>query len=217
MLHEAAANLTAALRDASESRLGAVEVLDETVRRQALEQWNEAAAEAPPATLPELFEAQVLRTPDAVAVACGGTEVSYAELDARANRLARYLTGRGVGPESTVAVVMERSVDLVVAMLAVVKAGGVYVPLDPAYPSERIGFTLADAGVEWLLSSVGLRGDLASFGVPVVAVDDPVVERELAGLDASVWAAGERGCCCRGIPRTSSTRRGRRAYPRVSW
>ncbi|WSP95911.1 amino acid adenylation domain-containing protein [Streptomyces sp. NBC_01233] len=200
MLHEAAANLTAALRDASESRLGAVEVLDETVRRQALEQWNEAAAEAPPATLPELFEAQVLRTPDAVAVACGGTEVSYAELDARANRLARYLTGRGVGPESTVAVVMERSVDLVVAMLAVVKAGGVYVPLDPAYPSERIGFTLADAGVEWLLSSVGLRGDLASFGVPVVAVDDPVVERELAGLDASVWAAGERGVLLPGHP-----------------
>ncbi|MER7570165.1 amino acid adenylation domain-containing protein, partial [Streptomyces sp. NPDC097941] len=97
------------------------------------------------APLPVLFERQVARTPDAVAVVCGGGVVSYAELNARANRLARLLVGRGVGPESVVALVLPRSVDLLVAMLAVLKAGGAYVPVDPQYPVERVEFMLQDA------------------------------------------------------------------------
>ncbi|MFD9591120.1 amino acid adenylation domain-containing protein, partial [Streptomyces sp. NPDC059980] len=97
------------------------------------------------APLPVLFERQVARTPDAVAVVCGDGVVSYAELNARANRLARLLVGRGVGPESVVALVLPRSVDLLVAMLAVLKAGGAYVPVDPQYPVERVQFMLQDA------------------------------------------------------------------------
>ena len=85
--------------------------------------WNDTARAVPGVTLAELFEAQAARTPDAVAVVCGGAGVSYAELNGRANRLARVLVARGVGPESVVAVVLGRGVDLVVALLAVVKAG----------------------------------------------------------------------------------------------
>ncbi|MFF5307327.1 non-ribosomal peptide synthase/polyketide synthase [Streptomyces sp. NPDC013161] len=193
LLHEAVANVAAALRDAPESRLGAVEVLDAVERRRVLEEWNEAPVEVAPATLAELFEAQVARAPGAVAVVCDGIEVSYAELDGRANRLARHLLGRGVGAESAVAVVMERGIDLVVALLGVVKAGGVYVPLDPAYPAERIAYTLTDVRAGWLLTSAALRDEMAGFGVPVVALDDPAVTSEPAGPDASVPVAGERG------------------------
>ncbi|MEU6876526.1 condensation domain-containing protein, partial [Streptomyces sp. NPDC046751] len=130
-----------------ETRLSAVDVLDEDERRRVLVEWNDTAVGVVPGTLPELFEAQVARTPDAVAVVSGGVEVSYAELDARANRLARLLIGRGVGPESVVGVCLERGLDLVVALLAVVKAGGAYLPIDPEYPAERVAYMLADAGV----------------------------------------------------------------------
>ncbi|MFH8447564.1 amino acid adenylation domain-containing protein, partial [Streptomyces sp. NPDC018026] len=193
LLHEAVANLTTALREAPKSRLGTVEVLDAVERRRVLEEWNEAPTEVTPATLAELFEAQVARAPGAVAVVCDGDEVSYAELDGRANRLARHLMSRGVGAESAVAVVMERGIDLVVALLGVVKAGGLYVPLDPAYPAERIAYTLTDARAGWLLTSAALRDEMADFGVPVVELDDPAVTNELSGLDASAPVAGERG------------------------
>ncbi|MEE1743043.1 AMP-binding protein, partial [Streptomyces sp. JV184] len=102
----------------------------------------------PATTLPDLFEAQVGRTPDAAAVVFGsGTEreaLSYAELNARANRLAHLLMAEGVGPEDLVAICLPRSVDLVVSLLAVVKAGAAYLPLDPDYPVERLVATLAD-------------------------------------------------------------------------
>ena len=110
-----------------------------------LTEWNATAREVPRATLPELFQAQVARTPEATAMLFEGVELSYGELNGRANRLARLLIGRGVGPESLVAVVMERSADLVVALLAVVKAGGAYLPVDPGYPADRISYLLTDA------------------------------------------------------------------------
>ncbi|WEO94733.1 AMP-binding protein [Streptomyces sp. FXJ1.172] len=99
----------------------------------------------PEATLVELFEEQVVRGGDRVAVSCGGESVSYAELNARANRVARWLLGRGVGVEDLVAVSLPRSVDLVVGLLGVLKAGAAYVPVDPDYPVERREFLLADA------------------------------------------------------------------------
>ena len=90
--------------------------------------------------------------PDAVAVTCAGEELTYAELDARSSRLARVLAGRGAGPESVVAVLMDRSAELIVALLAVLKAGAAYLPVDPAYPPERIALVLADAGPACVLA-----------------------------------------------------------------
>ena len=96
--------------------------------------------------MPALFAAQAARTPDAVAVVFEDGTLTYAELDARANRLAHRLRGLGVGPGVLVGLCAERSLEMVVGLLAVLKAGGAYVPLDPDYPAERLAFMLADAG-----------------------------------------------------------------------
>ncbi|TQF02732.1 amino acid adenylation domain-containing protein [Kitasatospora acidiphila] len=183
LLQAAVTNLTAALEEAPQSRFAAVDVLGADERRLVVEEWNDTARPLVDATLPGLFAAQVARTPDAVALVFEGVEVSYGELDARANRLARLLVGRGVGPESVVAVLMERGVELVVALLAVVKAGGAYLPVDPAYPDDRIGYTLGDAGARLVLTCAELAGRLGGFGVEVVALDEPSVVGELAALD----------------------------------
>ncbi|WP_449343604.1 condensation domain-containing protein, partial [Streptomyces yaanensis] len=127
-------------------RVSGMDVLDAVERRRVLVEWNDTDAVVPAGTLPGLFAGQVARTPDAVAVVFEGESVSYAELDARANRLARVLAGRGVGAESVVAVCLDRGVDMVVALLAVLKAGGAYLPVDPELPAERVAFMLADAG-----------------------------------------------------------------------
>ncbi|MEU0397745.1 amino acid adenylation domain-containing protein [Streptomyces sp. NPDC006208] len=113
------------------------------------------------------FEEQAARGPDAAAVSCGDERVSYAELNARANRFARELVGRGVGPEVRVVVLLEQSVDLVVALLAVLKAGGVYVPVDPGYPVARIDYVLSDCGAAVVVREQGLgtgEGDGSDLG-----------------------------------------------------
>ena len=125
--------------------VSAIEVLGPGERRRVLAEWNDTARPVRAGTLPELFEAQVAAAPHAVAVVCGDAEVSYGELNGRANRLARLLIGRGVGPESIVALALPRTADAVVAVLAVVKAGGAYLPVDPQYPAQRIGYMLTDA------------------------------------------------------------------------
>ncbi|MGW7166704.1 amino acid adenylation domain-containing protein [Streptomyces sp. NPDC054884] len=173
--------------------LAAVRVLDEAELHRVLSEWNDTAVEVSESTLPALFDAQVARTPDAVAVVCDGVEVSYAQLDARANRLARLLTGRGVGPESVVAVVMERGVGLITALLAVLKAGGAYLPIDPAYPAERIAFTLSDAGAALVVSEVSTApGVPESVAIPMVLVDEVSVTDELARTDGGALAGHER-------------------------
>ncbi|MUN42819.1 non-ribosomal peptide synthetase [Actinomadura litoris] len=181
-------------------RLSEVDVLGAEERRRVLTGWNDTAAPVPETTVAGLFEAQVARTPDAVALVAGGTETTYAELDARANRLARYLVERGVGPESVVAAVFERTADLVVALLAVVKAGAAYLPIDPAYPAGRTAYVIADSGAVCLLSGTDMRerlaefevGDQADTGVPVVLLDDPAVAGALAALPAGPLADAER-------------------------
>ncbi|MBZ4422258.1 non-ribosomal peptide synthetase [Myxococcus sp. RHSTA-1-4] len=127
--------------------------------REALVDWNATRTEFPrDACVHSLFESQAERTPDAVALTAGDVAVTYAELERRANQLARRLVGLGVGPEVRVGVCLERTVDLVVAMLATLKAGGAYVPLDPTHPEERLAFMLADSGAPILLTH-GTLGD----------------------------------------------------------
>ncbi|MEV7996307.1 amino acid adenylation domain-containing protein, partial [Streptomyces sp. NPDC086077] len=137
-------------------------------------------------SIPELFEAQVHRTPDAVAVVCNGEELSYREVNVRANRLAQLLVKRGVGPEVPVALLLERSPELVIAVLAVLKAGGVYVPVDPASPAERVAFTIRDAGAVAVLVTGRTAGKLPStLSAPVVPLDDLSVVHELDQLPAA--------------------------------
>ncbi len=141
--------------------------------RGLLAAWNDTAGAFGGAgeTLHGLVEAQARRTPDAVAVACEGRTLTFAELDARAGALAATLRGMGAGPESRVGVCMERSAELVVALLGVLKAGAAYVPLDPGYPAERLAYMAADAAVPVLLTQERLRGALPEFGGEVVVVD----------------------------------------------
>ncbi|MGW1542235.1 amino acid adenylation domain-containing protein, partial [Streptomyces sp. NPDC002309] len=160
-------------RSAADERVHRITLMSRSEQRRVLEEWNDTAREVRAATLPDLFETQAARTPHAVAVVFEGVEVTYADLNARANRLARFLVDRGVGPESLVAVMMHRSVDLVVALLAVVKAGGAYVPVDPDHPVDRITYVLTDAQPVLVLTSTDLASGLTDSHPPYVVVDDP--------------------------------------------
>ncbi len=138
--------------------------------------WPQEITRRPPAKLKHVhrwFEQQVERTPAAVAVVAGGQGLSYAELNAQANRLARRLRALGVGPEVLVGLCAGRSAATVVGLLAILKAGGAYVPVDPSYPSERIAFMLADAQVSVLLTEIGLRDQLPSGEARIVCLDSP--------------------------------------------
>ncbi|MFF3720894.1 amino acid adenylation domain-containing protein [Streptomyces erythrochromogenes] len=143
--------LTAAAAD-PEAPIGTLDILTPEEHVRLRDEWNATAAPVRAGSLPELFEAQAARTPDAVALAHDGGTLSYAELDTRANRLAHHLTACGVRPESPVALLMERSVDLVVATLAVLKAGGCYVPMHASLPPERMAALLADTAAPVLLT-----------------------------------------------------------------
>ncbi|MEU8263198.1 amino acid adenylation domain-containing protein [Micromonospora sp. NPDC048999] len=151
--------------------IGSVDLLTEAERERVLVTWNDTFAPVPAATLPELFAAQVARTPDAPALVDAGTELTYAELDAYTNRLARLLVERGVGPERFVAVALPRSARLVCWLLAVLKAGGAYVPVDPGYPADRIAFMLADTAPALLLSDTATAAELPAVELPRLLVD----------------------------------------------
>ncbi|MEV4257872.1 amino acid adenylation domain-containing protein, partial [Spirillospora sp. NPDC049652] len=160
------------LVDAPELPLGRIDVLDPAERRQVLTGWNDTAGPVPDGTLADLFEASVARVPGAIALATAAESWTYAELDGRANVLARKLIARGVGPEDLVAVVMERSAALYAALLGVLKAGAAYVPVDPDYPADRIAYTLADARPSAVVCTAATAGLVADTGVPRVRWDD---------------------------------------------
>jgi len=133
--------------------------------------------------LQELFEQQVRERPAAIAAVCGGQSLSYAELNRRANALAALLRSHGVGPERVVGICMEGSLPLVVALMGVLKAGGAYLPLDPAYPAQRLGFMVDDADAALVLTTEALRGRLPAMPRPVLALDaqpDPTAGRDTA-------------------------------------
>ena len=157
----------------ADERLSQLDLLGEAERALVLEEWNRTAAEVPAdRCIHEMFEAQAARTPDAVALRFEDEPLTYAELNARANQLAHHLRRRGVGPEVRVGVLMERSLEMVVSLLAVLKAGGAYVPLDPSLPAERLAYMLDDSAVPLVLAQAALRGAVpARQGVAVLAVD----------------------------------------------
>ncbi|HYG82148.1 MAG TPA: amino acid adenylation domain-containing protein, partial [Pyrinomonadaceae bacterium] len=152
--------------------LSALPVLTEAERRLLLADWNETAAEYPrEACVHELFERQAARTPDSVALVFGGGEVTYGQLNERANRLAHHLRALGVGAESRVGLCVGRSAELVVGLLGILKAGGAYVPLDPSYPAERLAWMMEDAGVAALVAEEDAVEELPTFWGPMVFLD----------------------------------------------
>ncbi len=188
------ARLTVLLRQAAADpgrRISALEVLT-TAERQALTRWNDTARPVPQATVTELFEGQVARTPDAPAVVSAGIELSYGELNAAANRLARHLLRLGAAPGRLVAVAMERSAAMMVAVLAVLKSGAAYVPVDPSYPADRIAYMLADTSPVAVVTTAAVAGSLPAGVEPVVA-DDPVTAAWLARLDEADLRPGLAG------------------------
>jgi amino acid adenylation domain-containing protein len=179
MMHTALERLVDALETAPATPLARMEVLPADERRLVVEEWN--ATDAPFAsdsTFHELFQAQVDATPAAVALVQDADVFTYAELNARANRLAHHLRGLGVRPDARVAICVERSPEMVIAVLAVMKAGGAYVPLDPAYPTDRLRYMLDDSAPAALLTQSSLAGLLGDVDLPVLALD----------ADAARWA-----------------------------
>jgi amino acid adenylation domain-containing protein len=150
-----AARLVRLLQAASadpQQPISRLEFLGFEERHQILVDWNNTASEIPTATLPALFEAQVKRRPDATALVFEGSTLNYSQLNTQANRLAHYLVGKGIGLEDPVAIALPRSAEMLVGLLAILKAGGTYVPLDPAFPAERLRYMMEDSGAKVLVT-----------------------------------------------------------------
>jgi amino acid adenylation domain-containing protein len=161
-----------------------VPLLGAAERERLLVEWNRTEAEHPRCCVHQLFEAQAARTPDAVALVFEDRSLSYGELEARSNRLAHHLRALGVGPDVVVGLCVERSLEMVVGLLGVLKAGGAYLPLDPAYPRERLAFMLQDAGVAVLVTHEpakatleGLRHSLAALATLDLDADADAIAR----------------------------------------
>src|SRR6476661_8370632 len=172
--------LAAAVAD-PEQALGALPILEPAERDTILRRWNDTAQPTEPTTLPELFAAQAARTPHAAAVLFEDRVLSYAELDAHANRLAHHLQSLGVGPETIVGLLVERSPEMVVGLMGILKAGGAYLPLDPNYPRERLAFMLADAGAPVLVTQAALLDrlpEVAAAQLVRLDADWPAIARQ---------------------------------------
>jgi amino acid adenylation domain-containing protein len=168
-----------------DQRVDRVSVLSPVERERVLYAWNDTARTIPPTTLPALFEAQVSRTPGATAVVFEDVAVTYGELNTRANQLAHYLIDNGVGPENIVAMALPRSIELIVVMLGVVKAGAAYLPIDTDYPVERVGFMIGDAKPSYVVALQAVAARLPA-GAPLLVLDDPATHKELTADPA--WA-----------------------------
>ncbi|ARL57250.1 non-ribosomal peptide synthetase [Burkholderia pseudomallei] len=165
-----------------------IDVLPSEERHRLLVEWNDTAADYPQdQCLHRLFEAQAARHPDTIALIADGEPVGYAELNRRANRLARHLSARGLQPDQRVAICIDRGIDMVVAMLAVLKAGGAYVPLDPAYPSERLDYLLRDCAPVALLTHARLGASMQTRLVLALARLDTGCALIDLESDAGAW------------------------------
>ena len=179
-------------------------LLTDAERQQILVEWNDTATDyASDKCVHQLIEAQVEQTPNAIAVIFNGKQLTYQEMNAKANRLAHYLRQQGVGPDVLVGVCMERSMEMVVALLSVLKAGGAYVPLDPTYPQDRLAFMLHDAHVPILLTQSHLLDQLSHEDVQLICLDtewdmpeqyeNPVSNVQLDNLSYMIYTSGSTG------------------------
>ncbi|WP_042703453.1 non-ribosomal peptide synthetase, partial [Azospirillum sp. B506] len=175
-LSELFAGLLDRMASDAEIPVGALDLLEGERRRRCLEEWSGRTGPTLPSwsgmRLHRLIEAQVQRTPDATALVHPDGSLTYGALNARANRLARLLRAEGIGPDSRVAIALDRSPELVVAILAVLKAGAAYLPLDPGYPPQRLAYMLEDGGASLLLTSQAVQGGIPwPAGLPMVRLD----------------------------------------------
>jgi amino acid adenylation domain-containing protein len=189
-----------------ESNHARTSLLSDEERQKVLVEWNQTAAEYPSEmTLPQLFEAQVERTPEAIALIFDNERISYRELNRRANQLAHHLINLGVGPEQLVGICVERSIEMVVALLGVLKAGAAYLPLDPSYPRERLSFMISDAQPALVLTQQQRREVLAGIDVDLICVDtdwdriaacseeSPAVDVSEESLCYAIYTSGSTG------------------------
>ncbi|HQE20197.1 MAG TPA: condensation domain-containing protein, partial [Aggregatilineales bacterium] len=177
------ATLLEGIAAAPDGTLADLPMLTEAERRQVVVEWNRTDAPFPADKCAhELFEAQAASTPEAIALAFEDQTMTYAELNARANRLARTLQARGVGPETIVGVAIDRSFDMIVAVLGILKAGGAYLPLDPSYPPERLGYIVEDSGIKLLVTHASLVDGLPEHRAEMLCldVDWPQIEQASA-------------------------------------
>ena len=163
--------LAAAIKGA-ERQVRELRLLRKEEERQLLEEWNATQTPFPrDACIQELFEQQVERSSEAVAVRCDGSELTFGQLNERANQLAHYLRQRGVGPEALTGICVERSLVMIVGIIAILKAGGAYVPLDPEYPEERLDFMLRDTQMCAVLTESRRKGSLPPTDTPLILLD----------------------------------------------
>lgn len=176
--------LESALKDQTQ-KIGRLNLLLENERLRVLESWNDTRKAEKQKSLPELFHDQAAKTPDSPAIITENGELSYAELNRRANQLARMLKKKGLGPEQFAALLLPRSQELVVSMLAVLKTGAAYLPLDPDFPSERITYMLKDAQPACLITTMELSGRMPEESdAQTIILDHPDTVKTVAGQNA---------------------------------
>jgi hypothetical protein len=185
-----------------EVALSRLPLLGDLERRQLLTDWNDTRADYPQQCVHRLFEQQVERTPDATAVVFAERWLTYRELNQHANRVAHRLRRLGVGPERLVGISVERSADMIIGLLGILKAGGAFLPLDPGYPEARLAFMLDDAEPIVLLTQQRVRAKLPSASAQIMCLDGSEVP--------TLALEPERGRRRRGRPRVRDVRRARR-------
>jgi len=168
-------------------KISEIPILSESEKQQVLRAWNDTSRDYPEQCLHSLIEKVAIRAPNRVAVEFGGHSMTYAQLNAKANRLANYLRESGVQPESYVGIFLERSLDLIIGLLAILKTGAAYVPMDPSFPAERLAWMMEDADTSLLITRTDLVKDLSRPGMKTVCLDaDCEAIEQYSGADPDV-------------------------------
>ncbi|QLE49536.1 amino acid adenylation domain-containing protein [Nostoc sp. C057] len=184
-----------------DQQLSDLPILTQAEQQQLLVDWNDLQADYPKVCIHQLFEAQVERTPNAIAVVFADQQLTYQELNTRANQLAHHLQTLGVGKETLVGICVERSLEMIIGLLGILKAGGAYLPIDPAYPAERLAFMLEDAQVSVLLTQQNLLAALPQHQaqvvclekIPKVIADNPIHNATADNLAYVIYTSGSTG------------------------